>query len=147
MSTSTILEYVLIGAVIVSLLPVTYASLAGWMNPDSPARQRRGIIAMLTTMIALGTTLLTSAIIQVLDGVYLLAVAQILGLALLALAATLARAKLQDLNQLLATGERVEPAPAQQRRNKRILWAIPALGIAAAALVVTNVARSTPRPY
>lgn len=101
-------QYVFMAAVIVSLIPAFSAILGGWMQSSSATLQRRGSIAMLITIIALGVTLLVSAIGRAIEGSYLIAGALGLGVVLMALAGTMSRTDLQIVNHRVATGESLE---------------------------------------
>lgn len=62
-----------------SLIPLLYSIFAGWTRSPSAALQRRSALALVITVIAMGTTLLISGIWQAIEGSYLLVGAFALG--------------------------------------------------------------------
>lgn len=132
-------QYVFMAAVIVSLIPAFSAILGGWMQSSSATLQRRGSIAMLITIIALGVTLLVSAIGRAIEGSYLIAGALGLGVVLMALAGTMSRTNLQIVSHRVATGESLDLTTEQRRRYQLLGWAMTALCVVIIALIITNV--------
>lgn len=139
MSSIDISQYVFMAAVIVSLIPAFCAILGGWLQSSSTTLQRRGSIAMLITIIALGVTLLVSAIGRAIEGSYLIAGALGLGVVLMLLAGAMSRTNLQIVNHRVATGESLALTTAQRRRYQLLGWAMTALCVIILALIVTNV--------
>lgn len=142
MSSIDISQYVFMAAVIVSLIPAFCAILGGWMQSSSATLQRRGSIAMLITIIALGVTLLVSAIGRAVEGSYLIAGALGLGVVLMVLAGAMSRTNLQIVNHRVATGESLELTAEQRRRYRVLGWAMTVLCVVIIALIITNVVLS-----
>ncbi|WP_047520654.1 hypothetical protein [Microbacterium sp. ZOR0019] len=139
MANAGISQNIFIVAVLVSAIPAFIAILAGWMRSPSTAVQRRGSVAILISIIALGVTFVLSAVGRAIEGSYLLAGAFTLGAILMVLAGLVSRTSLQIVNHRVATGETLELTPEQRRRSKLLLRAMTALVVVILALIIANI--------
>lgn len=101
--------------------------------------QRRGSIAILVSIVALGVTFLVSAIGRAIEGSYLLAGAFTLGAILMVMAGLISRTTLQISNYRVATGETLELTTDQRRRYKLLMRAMTVLVVVILALVIANI--------
>lgn len=139
MDSTDISQNVFMIAVIVSGIPAFYAILAGWLRSPSTTVQRRGSIAILVSIVALGVTFLVSAIGRAIEGSYLLAGAFTLGAILMVMAGLISRTTLQISNYRVATGETLELTTDQRRRYKLLMRAMTVLVVVILALVIANI--------
>ena len=127
-------QNVVMGLLVVALLPAVYAISRGWMQTPEPKVQRRGAIAMLISVIGAGIALLAGGIGQLIEGRFVLAAASGLCVALLVLSGFISRVHIRAAQHLVATGERLEFTPAEERAQRIRLRVM--LGMIAVILVL-----------
>lgn len=139
MDSTDISQNIFMIAVTASAIPAFYAIMAGWTRSASANLQRRGTIAILISIIALGATMLLSAIGRGIEGNYLLAGAFGLGAVLMVLSGLISRTHLQLANHLATTGETLELTTEQRRRFQLIFRTTMVLVVIILALIIANI--------
>lgn len=128
-----------------SLIPLLYSIFAGWTRSPSAALQRRSALALVITVIAMGTTLLISGIWQAVEGSYLLVGAFALGTAAMVAGTLLTRTQLQIATHRATTGEELKLTAVDRSRYQRIVWTMTIFATVALLLVIVNIIISVVR--
>lgn len=125
-------------ALIVALLPLVVAILAGWWRSPDVTKQRRGSISLMITSVCAGIIMMVSGAVFLNQGDYVLAGVFLIAVALLVLSGIATGLRLRGLNHEIRTGEVYAASGEELLRNARMQRTIAVLAGVLIALALAG---------